>query len=79
MPENIQPLCSATATHRSPDPQTPSAWRCKACKRVLAYLDDKHEVMRIKYKDFYVYIKLAKGGEVTTVCRACSEINIATT
>ncbi len=48
------------------------AWKCLACSKVLGYTDNDKQILRIKYKDLYVYIK---GGEVTEVCRYCGKLN----
>ncbi len=49
------------------------AWKCSACYKVLGYTDPDREVLRIKYKDLYIYVK---GGEVTELCRFCGKANV---
>ncbi len=49
------------------------AWKCSACCKVLGYTDPNKEVLRIKYKDLYIYVK---GGEVTEICRYCGKANV---
>ena len=51
-----------------------TAWYCVTCKTILGFVDEKKEVLRIKYKDFYCFIK---GGEVTILCRRCGTMNTA--
>ncbi len=51
------------------------AWKCGACFAILGYTDASREVLRIKYKDLYVYIN---GGEVTEICRGCGKANTVT-
>ena len=46
-------------------------WCCAFCKSTLGCVEDG-ECLRIKYKDFYVYIK---GGNVEVVCRHCGKRN----
>ncbi len=51
------------------------AWKCVACFAILGYTDASREVLRIKYKDLYVYVN---GGEVTEICRSCGKANTVT-
>lgn len=50
-----------------------SPWKCEICHSILGFTDDKKEILRIKYKDFYCYIKSAV--EVTVLCRKCGHLN----
>ncbi len=52
-----------------------SSWKCAACFAILGYTDAGREMLRIKYKDLYVYIR---GGEVTQICRSCGKANTVT-
>lgn len=49
-----------------------TAWKCVECKSILAFTDARKEVLRIKYKDLYVFIR---GGETTVICRSCGRQN----
>ncbi len=49
-----------------------SAWKCLACGKILGYTDNDKQILRIKYKDLYIYVK---GGEVTEICRYCGKLN----
>jgi gamma-glutamylcysteine synthetase len=49
-----------------------NAWKCSQCFSVLGYTDSSREVLRIKYKELYVWIK---GGEVSSTCRYCGKVN----
>lgn len=50
------------------------AWKCVRCDGLIGYVSmPRLDVVRIKHKDFYVYI-----GEpmwVRTICRKCAAIN----
>lgn len=47
---------------------------CPKCKSLLAFVDaETKSVIRIKFKDMYVYIEDAK--QVTIPCRSCGFIN----
>jgi len=45
------------------------AWRCAACDSTLGYTGSDRKVLRMKYKDFYVFIQEAQT--VMTFCRRC--------
>jgi hypothetical protein len=45
------------------------AWRCPACDSTLGYTGSDRKVLRMKYKDFYVFIVEAQN--VITFCRRC--------
>lgn len=47
-------------------------WKCKACDFPLGQIDEQGEILRIKYKDLYLWIT---GGSVTMVCRRCGTLN----
>lgn len=49
-----------------------NAWKCSACYGVLGYTDSNKEILRIKYRDLYIYVR---GGEVTEICRHCGKTN----
>jgi hypothetical protein len=49
-----------------------TAWKCVDCKSILGFTDSRKEVLRIKYKDLYVFIR---GGETTVICRSCGRQN----
>ncbi len=51
------------------------AWKCAACFSVLGYTDSDREVLRIKYKELYVWMK---GGEISCICRYCGKVNSVT-
>jgi len=47
-------------------------WLCETCGFVLGYSDPNKNVIRIKYKDLYLWIE---GGRVSNICRRCGAIN----
>ena len=54
--------------------ETRNRWLCSNCSSILARTDESKEVLRIKYKDLYVFIE---GGKVTVICRSCGAPNTA--
>lgn len=50
------------------------AWKCLACDNILGYVARNGTVLRMKYKDFYVFIE--EAASVTTLCRKCGRENI---
>ena len=66
-----------TVTRTSEDKKKESlnlafAWKCVACFSVLGYTDADKEVLRIKYKELYVWMR---GGEISCICRYCGKVN----
>ena len=43
-------------------------WLCPKCRQILGIVTEDRSSVRIKYKDFFVFIE---GGSVTTLCRKC--------
>ena len=56
-------------TNKGQERPTMDEWRCRGCNNLLGVLDGEGEILRIKYKDFYVSIL---GGEVEVLCRRCA-------
>ena len=48
-------------------------WKCDECSFILAYLNKKKDVARIKYKDLYVEVGRAQW--IKTTCRRCGLVN----
>ncbi len=46
-------------------------WRCPSCEAILGYLTSDLKVLRMKYKDHYVFIEEAQ--RVVTLCRKCGK------
>ena len=70
--EPVAPLQLKPKVPSHLDKKMPHAWRCRECRSILAMADEKKEVLRIKYKDLYVFIE---GGKVTVLCRGCGALN----
>ena len=67
-------------TNDSPEPaikvQRDDVWLCENCGSRLGVYNTSKEELRVKYKDFAIYIHPGKGGQVKHPCRKCGEINI---
>lgn len=50
-------------------------WKCKKCASLLAYYDEKEDVLRSKDKDRLAYTHLGVGGWQRIICRGCGELN----
>lgn len=50
------------------------AWRCASCDNVLGYVSPDGRILRMKYKDFYVFIEEAE--RVITFCRRCGKESV---
>ena len=55
-----------------PKIQNYKVWRCSGCGKKLGVLDKEHQVLRLKSKDWYVYVQ---GGVVLVICRNCAKFN----
>jgi hypothetical protein len=44
-------------------------WKCPSCDNILGYIGRNGTVMRMKYKDFYVFIE--EAASIMTLCRRC--------
>ncbi len=47
------------------------AWKCPSCDNILGYAGKGARVLRMKYKDFYVFIEEAQS--IMTLCRRCGK------
>jgi len=47
------------------------AWKCPSCEAVLGYVTPDLKMLRMKYKDHYVYIE--EAVTITTLCRRCGK------
>lgn len=47
------------------------AWKCSSCESVLGYVSSDLKMLRMKYKDHYIFIEEAL--RVTTLCRRCGK------
>lgn len=50
-------------------------WHCVKCSALLAFYDVRSDVLRIRYKDHMVYVRVGDGGFAQIICRGCGEIN----
>jgi len=47
------------------------AWKCSSCESILGYVSSDLKMLRMKYKDHYIFIEEASC--VTTLCRRCGK------
>jgi hypothetical protein len=45
------------------------AWKCPSCGNILGYIGNNGTVLRVKYKDVFLFIEEARS--VKTMCRRC--------
>jgi|TARA_Y100000289_G_scaffold14595_1_gene13705 ribosomal protein L37AE/L43A len=50
-------------------------WSCKKCGFRLGIYDPVSDELRIRYRDFFCWMKAGKDGYIKIVCRGCSELN----
>ncbi len=57
-------------------PMRDEIWSCSNCSARLGLYNKEREEMRVRYKDFLVYVKPGVGGVLRVPCRRCGEENI---
>jgi hypothetical protein len=62
--------------HADRTPMRDRVWACANCAARLGLYNERTEEMRVRYKDFVVYIKPGVGGFLKVPCRRCGEENI---
>ena len=50
-------------------------WSCSACGSLLGFYDPKEDVLRVRYKDHMLYVRVGAGGFVQVICRGCGAVN----
>lgn len=48
-------------------------WCCPACGHRLGVYNSQEDVLRIRYKDLFVWVHAGTGGFIEVVCRSCGE------
>jgi len=43
-------------------------WICKVCKAFIGFVSADGKMIRVKYKDLFIYFE---GGRVKIICRKC--------
>ena len=51
-------------------------WSCSACGSLLGFYNSKEDVLRVRYKDHMLYVRVGVGGFVQVICRGCGAVNI---
>lgn len=78
MAESLDHAVAALRRDTPADPPAPHRdppWLCASCSRHLATYDEKRDLLRIRHRDLYLWIRVGVGGWVEVVCRHCGEIN----
>jgi len=66
-------------TTRDEDARAPmrdEVWACSNCAARLGLYNKEREEMRVRYKDFLVYVRPGVGGTIRVPCRRCGEENV---
>lgn len=50
-------------------------WRCENCRTLLGWYDEGKELMRVRYKQQLLFIRIGVGGLVQSTCPNCSATN----
>ena len=56
-------------------PMRDKVWACANCAARLGLYNEEKDQLRVRYKDFVVYITPGVGGSVKVPCRRCGEEN----
>lgn len=51
-------------------------WQCENCRNLLGWYNAEKEIMRIRYKQQAIFVRIGVGGFVQSICVQCSEPNI---
>ena len=73
----VQMVDRLSTEEREPHKMVDDLWKCRSCGARLGVYNVKRNELRVRYKDFSVYIVSGEGGRVSVPCRRCAEINIA--
>lgn len=83
MEQELQVLTSLMQSETSPQSQIQKStsvrdqpWRCENCKSLLGWYNADKEIMRIRYKQQMIYVRVGVGGFLQSICPGCSEPNI---
>ena len=73
----VTALIESGPPQNSPQQMNDDIWSCRSCGARLGVFSIERNELRIRYKDFSVYVVTGKGGKVSVPCRRCGEINVA--
>ena len=57
-------------------PMRDEIWACANCSARLGLYNRERDEMRVRYKDFLVYVRPGVGGVLRVPCRRCGEDNV---
>ena len=50
-------------------------WACMRCGQRLGFYNEDTDTLRVRHKDFVMWVEVGLGGKVSTACRGCGELN----
>lgn len=53
-----------------------TVWECTGCAARLGIYNSKKYELRVRYKDFLIYIVPGVGGATSIPCRRCGHMNV---
>lgn len=56
-------------------PERDKVWACYNCGNRLGVYDTTEDVMRVRYREVYLWFHAGPGGYIKTVCRSCMAEN----
>lgn len=55
---------------------TDSVWECVGCGARLGIYNSETNELRVRYKDFLIYVIPGIGGKTSIPCRRCGHMNV---
>ena len=55
---------------------TDSVWECVSCGARLGIYNSETNELRVRYKDFLIYVVPGAGGKTSIPCRRCGHLNV---
>lgn len=54
---------------------TDRLWQCSCCGQTLALYNLEQDLVKWRYRDAYLHVRVGDGGFIRTLCRRCGELN----
>ena len=55
---------------------TDAVWECVGCGARLGIYNSETSELRVRYKDFLIYVVPGAGGKTSIPCRRCGHMNV---
>jgi len=72
----IPQLDNENTNLKTKSPTSDKVWECQGCGARLGIYNQEQDELRVRYKDFLIYIKPGAGGVTKIPCRRCGNMNL---